>query len=449
MIGDSHRSQMFIKAFFSELCRKNIRYCILHNLEEVASGASHDIDMCIESEKLAEAELTLHHIAKTLDWKMHLQTGSIKDSFNAKSYHYHYIDTANQNITLIHFDFVPVTAWKGREIVSNETLLSGIEHSGLFRASSPEVMAVVDLFPHLLYDGYIKDNYKERIHQAFTSIPHKILPIVCQFLPRELAEKIINLTQEHRWQDILELRPLVARHALLRAPRRRWAHFCHIIRKLTNPAGIMVAFMGVDGSGKSTVINELPKILGNSFTGDTFDYYHWRPGFLKSEKKTTSDGLPITDTRPHQHAPSGRIKSFLKLGFYTLDYIFGYWFRVRKQTAQGHLIVFDRYFYDFYVDRQRYRLTTNDWIVRLFQLFIPSPDITFLLIGDAIKIHARKDELSIEEIRAQIARLLHHQHRIANPVIVDSGQSIPTVRYEVCKEILRKLHQINARHPGG
>lgn len=439
MIGDTSLTQAFMKAFFSELIRKNIRYCILHNAEDVASGTSHDIDMCVDMTSLTEAATILQQTASEQGWDMHLQTGSIRDTFNAKSYHYHYIDEQAQRITLIHFDFVPVTAWKGREIISNATLLAGVDESGLFRSAAQEVMAVVDLFPHLLYDGYIKDKYKQRIHQAFLSIPEKIAPIICQFLPAPLASKIITYAQEQRWEDILALRNTIAQQALLRAPKRRWAHFCHILNKLMKPTGLMVAFQGVDGSGKSTVINALPDILGNSFTGDTFNYYHWRPGFLKAEKKLTNEGRPISDTRPHLHKPDGRLKSFLKLGFHTLDYFFGYWCRVRKQVSQGHLVVFDRYFYDFYVDKKRYCLTVGDAVIRIFQLFIPEPDLTFLLIGDATQIHARKNELSIEEINNQTQRILKIRNSIVRTATIDAGMSIFNVRFSVCKTILQTL----------
>ena len=96
MIGDTSLTQAFMKAFFSELIRKNIRYCILHNAEDVASGTSHDIDMCVDMTSLTEAATILQQTASEQGWDMHLQTGSIRDTFNAKSYHYHYIDYSQE-----------------------------------------------------------------------------------------------------------------------------------------------------------------------------------------------------------------------------------------------------------------------------------------------------------------------------------------------------------------
>lgn len=434
-------SREFINSFFSELCLNQIPYCILHNVDEVASGNSHDIDMCIDERKLIDAEEILQTTASQHGWRMHLHTGTCKDTFNAKSYHFHQIDEQAQSITLIHFDFVPVTAWRGREIISNKTLLSGAESSGLYRSAAPEVMAVVDLFPHLLYRGIIKDDYKDRIHSAFSDIPEKIRPIILNFLSGKLTNEVISHAQHCRWDAISALRPQITQSALKRAPRRRWAHLCHILNKLMKPTGLMVVFQGTDGSGKTTIINGIPEILGNSFSGDTLDYYHWRPGFLKPEKKLDANGQPLTDLRPHTHAPDGRVRSLFKLGFHTLDYLAGYWFRVRKQISQGHLVVFDRYFYDFYIDKRRYCLNVSDTLVRLFQLFIPEPNLTFLLIGDATQLYERKGELPIREIQDQIDRLLQNKENIANPVVIDACSSIQTVRFNTYKVMLETLEQ--------
>ncbi len=443
MIADTSLSRAFVKDFFSSLRQKNIRFCVIHNIEEVISGQAHDIDMCIEASKLVEAKDLLNQTAANLGWELHLHIGNIRDSFNAKSYHYHYIDDSQRSITLIHFDFVPVTAWRGREILPNSVLLSGVNNESLYPESSPEVMAVVDLFPHLLYDNCIKDKYKNRIHRIFTEQPEKVLSTMHNFLPKELALHVLELAQQQRWDDILALRSDIISQALKHAKRRPIDYCRHILHKIMHPTGIMIALQGTDGSGKSSIIQMIPEIIGNSFTGDTLNYYHWRPGFIKPEKKLDTKGNPITDLRPHTHPPDNRLRSFLKLGFYTLDYLFGYCFKIRKQISQGHLVIFDRYFYDFYIDKLRYCLKVNNGIIRLFHFLVPSPTITFLLVGDAEKIYERKKEISAEEIQNQINRLLNNKHRFSNPIIIDVNQKLPNVCFDVCRAILTHLASVN------
>lgn len=80
------------------------------------------------------------------------------------------------------------------------------------------------------------------------------------------------------------------------------------------------------------------------------DYYHWRPGFIKKEK-TSKNGEVTVVTEPHAKAPYGKMKSFAKFMFFNLDYFFGYWCSIRWKIAKGHLVIFDRYYYDYYLDK--------------------------------------------------------------------------------------------------
>ena len=82
----------FIKAFFSDLLRHGIKYCIMRNAHEVADGDAHDVDMCIQDSCLEKAEQILQQQSEQLGWKLHLKTGSPKDKSNIKCYNYYYIE---------------------------------------------------------------------------------------------------------------------------------------------------------------------------------------------------------------------------------------------------------------------------------------------------------------------------------------------------------------------
>lgn len=199
--------------------------------------------------------------------------------------------------------------------------------------------------------------------------------------------------------------------------------------------GIMIAFEGTDGSGKSTIINSLPKVIETIFPNDYIDYYHWRPGFIKKKKQVVK-GEAIAFTEPHAKKPYGRLMSFSKFMFFNLDYILGYWFKVRKQLSAGHLVIFDRYYYDYYVDKIRYRLSISDYTLDLFQCIIPKPSITFLLVGDPKTLYERKQEISVEEIQKQIDRLIANKNKFNNPIVIDVNQPIEKVVNDVSMKII-------------
>ena len=205
----------------------------------------------------------------------------------------------------------------------------------------------------------------------------------------------------------------------------------------------VIAFQGTDGSGKTTIIERLPELLADVFPAEETVCYHWRPGFLIPETKRNADGTAVDASQPHGAKPRGFFGSLIRLAAFAADYILGYWFRVRPHAAKGHLVIFDRYYYDFYLDKQRYRMTMPNAVLRLVQCFIPEPDITFVLVGDAATIYARKKEIPQEEVQAQIDRLQALKHRFANPVTIDVNQPIPAVVNAVGTAIMEHL---NRRH---
>ena len=75
--------------------------------------------------------------------------------------------------------------------------------------------------------------------------------------------------------------------------------------------------------------------------------------------------------KPHESEPSGWIGSFFRLAYYTIDYVFGYWIKVRVSIAkQPCLFVFDRYFFDNIIDPRRSRLSLPTWVVQIFGLVV-------------------------------------------------------------------------------
>lgn len=129
--------------------------------------------------------------------------------------------------------------------------------------------------------------------------------------------------------------------------------------------------------------------------------------------------------------------------YFNLDYILGYFFAVRKHIGKNELVVFDRYYYDYLLDKYRYRLDISDHVIKVFRHIIPSPQITFLLIGDAEVLFERKKELPIEEMKKQINRLKSMGKIIPNSFVVDVNEDIDTVVFNCSKKILNEMKRSN------
>ncbi|MCD7824007.1 MAG: hypothetical protein LUG86_08365 [Oscillospiraceae bacterium] len=425
----------FVKAIFKAFEKDNIKFCVLRNADEVEYGDAHDIDMTADADRLVDVENIMLRVAGECGWKIHIKTGSSKDKINIKCYHFYFADENLKEIHIAHFDVFPTFAWNGYVLLENASFIDNIDSSSVIHKADPAVEAVTKLFIRLLHNGYIKSKYKEYISDVFSSHEKSVKTLMENFLDADTVKFVYQGVMNSEWTKIEEQRDRIVKSIQKSARKSKISYYKYLLKKAKDKPGLMVAFEGTDGSGKSTIIDGLEQVLENSFPKGMFDYNHWRPGVIV-KKKGGASGESIVVTEPHAKKPYGRIKSFLKFMLFNFDYLFGYWLKVRKQLSKGHLVVFDRYYYDYYMDKIRYRLSISDKVLDFFKFMIPKPDVTFLLIGDPQVLYERKKEIDVSEIEEQIQRLRANEHKFAHAVEIDVNESIDDVVYNVAKEIL-------------
>lgn len=192
-----------------------------------------------------------------------------------------------------------------------------------------------------------------------------------------------------------------------------------VLSRLVRPTGILVAFFGPDGSGKSSVISGVDATVKHAFR-KTY-YAHLRPRLGQKDV----GGEVVTD--PHGKPPRGRLSSFGKLGYLAFDYILGYLMVIRPMMVRSTMVIFDRYYHDMLVDPQRYRLGVSSRIPQLVEKLIPRPDLIILLDAPAEVLQARKQEVSAEESARQREKYRTVLSEFPECVIVDASQPLEKV----------------------
>ncbi len=195
----------------------------------------------------------------------------------------------------------------------------------------------------------------------------------------------------------------------------------------------MIAILGVDGAGKSAVINSIKPVFDWATHNTTF-VLHLRPGLLpplaRLKGKAKAPEGPVFD--PHGSAPSGFWGSLLRLIWLILDYILGYWLLIRPKIAkQPAVVIFDRYAYDMALDPRRFRIGLPGWVAALFAWLAPRPDIIICLHADPEVIAARKKELPVEETKRQLEALRAFAKTQPNAVLISTEGSIDEVRERI------------------
>lgn len=180
-----------------------------------------------------------------------------------------------------------------------------------------------------------------------------------------------------------------------------WTFWGNYLRSNT---GFSVGFTGPDGSGKTTVIDLLLGRLAPVFR-TAHKYYHFRPTLFGNLGEVAhSAGLKKEVDRdyskPHRGGKTGALSSFARLLYYSLDYIVGYFVKVKTVTRITRIVIFDRYYTDIICDSRRSRIYLNyKFLYGFGKLFIPSLDYNILLTAGTDTILARKKELDEEGIR--------------------------------------------------
>lgn len=426
------QSVEFIMDIFRRLEEQKIRYGILRKSEEIERGKAHDLDVVVDFHYKNHVLNILNWVAEEKGWNKILNVD--KDCGNLKSVHYSYLDKGYPQI--VHFDLFNNFSWNGLTIIGNQELLDGVYKKGNLFCVSRANEVTIKLMSRLIYHGYVKDEYKNDICEYAKSNTEELTTQLKTFLGEALANRIVSNCKNENWNLIAEctseIRQMCMKNcesvAKLKKLRFKFQRFF-------SPQGMMIVFLGTDGSGKSTIIEGLPNCIGDTFDKTQIEYYHWRPGFLKSPKGEKS-GSKENSNEPHKKRPYNIPISLIKFFYYNLDYILGYFFCIKPALAKNKLVIFDRYYYDYMLDKYRYRFDIPDLLIRTMMCIIPKPHITFLFIGDPVVLYERKHELSVEEIAEQTKRLMLIKDIVPNKKVINVNKSIDDVIGNVSCEIL-------------
>jgi thymidylate kinase len=213
------------------------------------------------------------------------------------------------------------------------------------------------------------------------------------------------------------------------------------LKRLIRPPGYSVAFMGTDGSGKSTLIQKITPKLLDTFHNAVY-YEHLRPNYICSlamliGKETVPS---MQSLNPHGSKTSGFLVSLLRLCYYLVDYTVGFYTKIWvRKSFRSCIWIFDRFYYDFIIDPRRLRINLPNWILKIGLFLIPEPDLIICLGTNANTIHQRKPELPLEEVKRQVIELERFCRAHKRAVWIDTGVSIEKSSKEALVAIVEMM----------
>ncbi|MFN0187823.1 MAG: hypothetical protein ACKVQV_03910 [Bacteroidia bacterium] len=174
-----------------------------------------------------------------------------------------------------------------------------------------------------------------------------------------------------------------------------------VLKDAVNHRGIMITFSGVDGAGKSTMIDEVNEMLKSKFRQRTVVLRH-RPSLLPilSSMRHGKAGAEkrSRENLPRQGTNTNVISSFFRFMYYYTDYLLGQFYIYFKYTLRGYTVLYDRYYFDFIIDSRRSNIVLPKWFMKWGYHFIFKPELNVFLYAEPEVIRKRKKELDTKAI---------------------------------------------------
>ena len=219
-----------------------------------------------------------------------------------------------------------------------------------------------------------------------------------------------------------------------------------IPKRIFHKCGLSVAFIAPDGAGKSTVINRVKETVSGSFYG--VNLYYMRPHLFKNlghYNKLNPTEEATSNNDPHAVICDGPFKSALRFFFYNFDYLLGTLLKVSRKKIAKQLVIFDRYYYDYFADMKRYKYSLPSWFPLAFKWMIPKPDMVFVLDGSPEVLYERKKELPIEELRRQCFVFHQLAQKEKNFYLIDVNRDLDAIVDDITRSILEEVAEKTAR----
>lgn len=367
----------------------NVAYATIKfpEIEPSTLDAYADIDMCMRKK---DAQRLIQHIKK------HPLVNAVlmrETSYMAS------IQIILQNKDVLNLDLIWQLKWKQLQMMSIETVLerTQVNRFGIKQLHPFDLVQYLGLF-YGLNNALIPSKYSHHL-EAETELRGYLNTVISVSAFKNEIPKDVLL------EELKEMRSNTGINYLTNTMR----YFMDTLKSLFKPKGMIITFSGVDGAGKSTVIEHVRKEFDKKLRRKVIVLRH-RPSVLpilsawtKGKDKAEQDAA---SNLPRQGTNQSRLSSLFRFLYYYTDYLAGQFIVYFRHVLRGDVVLYDRYYFDFINDSVRSNIRLPEKFLRMGYFFLLKPDFNFFLYADADTILSRKQELSKETITELTSKYL-------------------------------------------
>lgn len=285
----------------------------------------------------------------------------------------------------------------GVPVLRTEALLQNRVDSGRFPARPAAAHgALLNFLGPYLRRGAVEPESVARLEMVAEKQPASLRSLAGQLAGTRAAERLIDALRRSN-------RPALARHwrsfrraVLVRAVARRpfaslggvLSHaWSSRVRPLFKPRGMVIALIGANGTGKSSLAEALQHELRGSFSP--------RSSRIVSSRTTPR---PVHETG----GLPGRVETWLRATSLWFRHLTGVLLRARSQARRNALVVFDHWSDDWIADPLRFGLRPGSRFVALLARLTPRADAVIVTTASLREVRKRNLDLAPREALRQL-----------------------------------------------
>jgi thymidylate kinase len=387
----NHR-QEFIKYFFQ--AARNYRYAILKDVYKDLNELpeSSDIDIVIDLQEL-------NAIMKIISRGNHV----VKVKTERKSFAT-FVKIYFEDLSYLELDLIHRVDRKGKIYLSVADVLhdSIINSQGLKAAALHHQFIYVILF-YMLNKADVPARYRSYFSQLNQQERSGIFAYITAKYDVHIntLDDLFNYHNRHR-KKLLEKINSNKKNRIPLCWKYKMEYYGDAFRELFHEQGITITFSGVDGAGKSTILENVKNQLEQKYRYKVKVLRH-RPSLLPilssvRHGKKAAENKAAT-TLPRQGTNKNFLSSLVRFAWYYADYLIGRPWIYYRYTSRGITLLYDRYYFDFIVDGRRSNINLSSSLVRKGYLLVSKPEVNIFLYASPEEILQRKQELNETDIR--------------------------------------------------
>lgn len=437
----------FAITLFRKLNEDSFKYAVVGDYDQLPCYVNHDIDMWVED--LKKAFEIIYSVAQSLGYVIFINNKTT-NGYNLVFY------SSMQTTKFIKIDIFSELAYKSFIVLVDKRTIrdNAIPYKG-FYIVDPALEYKMDLMYYMLERGTVYKKGRNLVRVSGLKSEQLIALLTHVFGKRRahILETVLNRQQKneiegllHRYRKIFFIRSVGKLKNIVGMLRFVFNN----ITRLLNGTGHFWVFIGIDGAGKTTIINYLKDNIQPVIKDDKFLSAYWRPLILPPLKTLFKKNETVKEMEKNIALPSVAVLNkkspckllfyYAKYFYYFLDFILGYISILPKKT-RGGLVLFDRYYYDMELMPERFDFYVPRFLMHLFSVFIPKPDLIFFLWSEPEVIHTRKIEYTAEQITKQIDEYKSLFEKNKRFIMINTNKSIELVFDQIILSAIDKARR--------